>query len=79
MSSFYIEIEAAERYVFTLNQVQYAGDLLDNRKSSVVSHIDNFKSTDPSNFQLQIAGESHYSLTFNNGNASIAVSRLQRA
>lgn len=44
----YIEIEAAQRFVFTENQIRYAGDLIDNRHITLVSYICNF--TDSSNF-----------------------------
>ena len=75
----YFEAEAAKRYVFTINQVRYAGDLLSNRKSTFVSHLTNLTDRDSSNFLLQIAGELHYLLSFENGDAIVAISLLNEA
>lgn len=71
------QAEAAERYVVTINNVSYVGDLVENRKSTVVSHINIF--TDSSNFQLQIAGVLHYVLSFENEEALIAFNNLRVA
>ena len=73
----YFQAEAAERYVVTINNVSFVGDLIENRKSTVVSHINIF--TDSSNFQLQIAGVLHFVLTFEDGEGLIAFSKLKVA
>jgi hypothetical protein len=75
--SIYIHIEPYDRYIFTENGVTYVGELTNNRHSTLVSYICNF--TDSSDFLLQINGELHYTLTFNDGTATVAFSKLQIA
>jgi hypothetical protein len=67
------------RFVMEVGGIQYAGDLDDNRKTSMVSHInDNFSLT-LSNVHLQIDGFLYYILTFNDGDARIRINQLKAA